>query len=222
MYYYQHHIGDFIKDTSHLNDHQLATYLRMLWSYYTEEKPISGEYENIAFAMRSDEKTIRLLLQHYFVQNTDGWTHNRCEREILEFHAKSNKARESANARWKNKKTMQSQSERNANASKINANEPVFDANQEPITNICIPKPKKASPKKKTIPDDFGISENVKLWAIKNNHKNLEKHFENFVGSCKAKGYSYVDWDSAFMNAIRQNWAKVDEKSNYDPFKGAL
>jgi uncharacterized protein YdaU (DUF1376 family) len=225
MYYYQHHIGDFIKDTSHLNDHQLATYLRMLWSYYTEEKPISGEYENIAFAMRSDEKTIRLLLQHYFVQNTDGWTHNRCEREILEFHAKSNKARESANARWKNKKTMQSQSERNANASKINANEPVFDANQEPITNICIPTPKKASPKKKPIPEDFVISERVRDWATKKGFKKLEEHFEYFVDKCNQKGYLNADWDLAFMNAIRDDWAKINiskTQTVYDPFKGAL
>ena len=212
MYYYQHHIGDFIKDTSHLNDHQLATYLRMLWSYYTEEKPFKSEYENIAFAMRSDEKTIRLLLQHFFVETPDGWSHNRCEREIQDFHKKSQLARDSANARWKNKKTMQTDSERNANASEDSANAMIFDANQEPITNnhINTPTPKKASPKKKPIPEDFGISERVRDWAKEKNFNNLEDHLENFIGSCKAKGYSYIDWDSAFMNAIRQNWAKVD------------
>ncbi len=72
MHYYQHHIGDFIKDTANLDDHQLATYLRLLWAYYDTESPITGDIEDVAFAMRSDEKTERLLLRHYFFQQDDG------------------------------------------------------------------------------------------------------------------------------------------------------
>lgn len=134
MHYYQHHIGDFIKDTANLDDHQLATYMRMLWLYYTDEKPLTGALEDIAFAMRSDEKTIRLLLRHYFTEESDGWVHARCEREITEFHSKAEKARNSANARWKNKKEKRSNSERNANASNKDANATKNDANQEPRT----------------------------------------------------------------------------------------
>lgn len=139
MFYYQHHIGDFMKDTANLDDHQMVTYLRMIWEYYKSESPITGDYESIAFAMRSDEKTVRLLLNHFFKQSENGWLHNRCEREITEYHSKSEKARNSANARWKNKKTMRPQSDRNANASENNAIEPVFDANprtQEPKNPI--------------------------------------------------------------------------------------
>ena len=153
MHYYSHHIGDFIKDTANLNDHQLATYLRMLWAYYTDEKPISGELEDIAFAMRSDEKTVRLLLRHYFTETPEGWTHSRCDREISAYHGKSEKAKQSAKARWsntnadanaseginsdgfpssklprKNASAMRTHTERNTNAS-------ISDANQEPITN---------------------------------------------------------------------------------------
>lgn len=138
MHYYQHHIGDFIKDTANLDDHQLATYMRLLWRYYTDEKPISDELEDVAFAMRSDEKTVRLLLRHYFRETTEGWRHNRCDREIADFHAKADKARESAKARWKNKNPMQTQSERNANVSENDASIVKIDANQEPITNISI------------------------------------------------------------------------------------
>lgn len=167
MHYYQHHIGDFIKDTANLNDHQLATYLRMLWTYYSEERPLGKNLEDVAFAMRSDEKTVGLILRHYFKEADDGWRHGRCDREIAEFHGKKEKAAASANARWKNAKNkadakqtqcdgnadacegmqsnenngesepigasenahrMQPHSERNANASKT-------DANQEPRTN---------------------------------------------------------------------------------------
>lgn len=136
MFYYQHHIGDFIKDTSNLDDHQLAAYLRMIWIYYTEEKPFADDPEDIAFAVRSDEKTVRLLLRHFFQKDDQHWHHNRCDREISEYHGKSKKARESANARWKNAKAMRTHSERNADAM-------VFDANQEPITNNQQPTTKK-------------------------------------------------------------------------------
>jgi hypothetical protein len=63
-----------------------------------------------------------------------------------------------------------------------------------------------------TISKDFGISERVLKWAKEKGHKNLERHLEFFVGASKAKGYKYIDWDQAFMNAIRENWAKVEDK----------
>jgi uncharacterized protein YdaU (DUF1376 family) len=128
MHYYQHHIGDFIKDTANLNDHQIATYMRMLWGYYTDESPFEDDCESIAFAYRSDEKTVRLLLKHYFTLGDDGWRHTRCDKEIAEYKGKAEKARASANARWKNANALPTQNERNADASDS-------DANQEPITN---------------------------------------------------------------------------------------
>jgi uncharacterized protein YdaU (DUF1376 family) len=124
MHYYQHHIGDFIKDTANLNDHQLATYLRMIWAYYDAEKPFNDELEDIAFAMRSDEKTVRLLLKHYFTETEKGWVHTRCDKEIAVFKGKSEKAKQSAKSRWTN-----------ANAQNKDANAQNKDANQEPRTN---------------------------------------------------------------------------------------
>lgn len=69
---------------------------------------------------------------------------------------------------------------------------------------------------KTSIPEDFTISERVISWANKNRHSNLEKHFENFVGACKAKNYQYADWDEAFMGAIRKDWAKLNTSTAYD------
>ena len=150
MHYYQHHIGDFIKDTTNLDDHQLATYLRMLWVYYTEEKPFDDDLESIAFAMRSDEKTVHLLLRHFFEKSVDKWHHNRCDREIAKYHAKSESAAKSANARWNNAKAMRTHTERNTNES-------VFDANQEPITNNQKPIKNKAT----VVATPEGVSDSV-------------------------------------------------------------
>ena len=65
---------------------------------------------------------------------------------------------------------------------------------------------------KTPIPKDFAISDRVISWANENGYRDLQKHFDHFVILAQAKGYTYKDWDSAFMNAIRNNWAKVTTK----------
>jgi hypothetical protein len=67
--------------------------------------------------------------------------------------------------------------------------------------------------KETLIPDDFSVSERVIEWANKNKYYNLEKHLDSFVLKAKSKGYKYVDWDSAFMNAIRGNWANIQNNN---------
>lgn len=67
--------------------------------------------------------------------------------------------------------------------------------------------------KKTPMPEGFGISERVRDWATKNNHRNLDTHHENFVLAARSRGYEYADWDAAFQNAIRNNWAKVTTKT---------
>lgn len=71
------------------------------------------------------------------------------------------------------------------------------------------PKPKNRKPIKTLMPDDFGVSERVKSWAAEKGHGRLAEHLESFRSKCAAKGYAYVDWDEAFMNAIRDDWAKL-------------
>lgn len=70
-------------------------------------------------------------------------------------------------------------------------------------------KYKRAKPAVSHLPADFGISEHVRKWASQKGHGNLEKRLEHFVGYVKANAKKYGDWDQAFMNAIRDNWAKL-------------
>lgn len=59
------------------------------------------------------------------------------------------------------------------------------------------------------LPDDFGISEAVEAWAKTKGHTRLPEHLDAFRLKAKAKGYTYVDWDAAFMEAVRNDWAKL-------------
>jgi hypothetical protein len=75
-------------------------------------------------------------------------------------------------------------------------------------------KNKKEKSKKKQIPiplpDNFFISDRVRKWAAEKKRNHLEEHFESFKSKCLSKDYRYVDWDEAFMTAIRENWARID------------
>lgn len=73
---------------------------------------------------------------------------------------------------------------------------------------------------KTPIPPDFQISDQVRKWAARQKQNHLEEHLESFRSKCLANGYKYLDWDAAFMNAIRENWGKIGEQGNGKKFTG--
>jgi len=62
---------------------------------------------------------------------------------------------------------------------------------------------------KTPLPNNFSISERVINWANQEGYIHLQKHLDYFVLKAQANGYTYVNWDSAFMSAIKSNWANV-------------
>ena len=118
MHYYQFNIGDYKSHTEHLSEMEDLTYRRLLDWYYLHETPIPLDLTETArqIRMRSHSDCIALVLQEYFERTDDGWIHHRANAEILKAGDKSQKASESAKARWKKKdaNALQTQSERNA------------------------------------------------------------------------------------------------------------
>lgn len=86
MHYYQHHIGDFIRDTSCLSNSQSAAYLRLLWIYYESEKPLPDDIDVLAMRVGSTPADVSLLLRAFFKKDGETWRHSRCDREIAEYH----------------------------------------------------------------------------------------------------------------------------------------
>ena len=80
--------------------------------------------------------------------------------------------------------------------------------------------------RKTSIPEDFIISERVKVWAKGKGLDRLEEHLEAFKAKCAANGYAYADHDAAFMEAIRGDWAKLGRSatpsSQGSQFRGAI
>lgn len=76
------------------------------------------------------------------------------------------------------------------------------------VDEVVVPR-KSRKQSKVSIPSDFGVSDRVAAWAAEKGYENLDRHMESFKAKVQAHGYRYADWDAAFMEAVRNDWAKV-------------
>jgi uncharacterized protein YdaU (DUF1376 family) len=115
--YYEHHLGDYLRDTAHLSILEDGAYRRLLDAYYIREAPLPATMREVFRLVRAqskqDREAVETVLREFFAETPDGWRHGRCDREIGRFQDKQRKARASANARWG---TNQAHSEGNADA----------------------------------------------------------------------------------------------------------
>lgn len=118
MIYYELHLGDYLRDTAHLSMLEDGAYRRLLDVYYRTEKPLPTDVKEVCRLVRAvskgDREAVKAVLNEFFKPTDDGWRQPRADAEIARYHAKVEKARGSAKARWDNVRTH---SERNANAS---------------------------------------------------------------------------------------------------------
>ena len=75
----------------------------------------------------------------------------------------------------------------------------------------AMPAPPTRKPKavKTQMPEDFAVSQRVRDWADKQGFRQLEQHLDAFKRKATAKAYTYASWDDAFMEAVREDWAKL-------------
>lgn len=129
MNYYQHHIGDFVRDTSCLTNGQCMAYLRLLWMYYESEEPLTANVRVLAMRTGASESDVELLLEAFFKQDGNVWRHNRCDREIAAYKRMSEGGKHGAAKRWGKP------GDRGAIGG-LSPGQCTLNANQEPITNI--------------------------------------------------------------------------------------
>jgi uncharacterized protein YdaU (DUF1376 family) len=87
MHYYQHHIGDFIKDTSFLTNEEVGIYMKLIWLYYDTEKPLPNNISllSVKTNARDSELAVKNILTMFFELIENEWHHTRCDKEILEY-----------------------------------------------------------------------------------------------------------------------------------------
>lgn len=103
MHYYQFNIGDYMRDTAHLDEMEDLAYRRMLDLYYLRESPLPLEVKEIAklIRMRSHCECIADVLQEFFERTENGWINSKADAVLSSIYSKSEKAKKAAEKRWK-------------------------------------------------------------------------------------------------------------------------
>lgn len=89
MNYYEHHLGDYVKDAGHLSMVEDGAYRRLIDAYYIKEAPIPldlGKACRLARAIEPEERAaVESVLNEFFEKTEDGWMHSRCDAEIAKY-----------------------------------------------------------------------------------------------------------------------------------------
>jgi len=179
MHYYQHNIGDYLRDTAHLSVIEHGVYRLLLDWCYLNEAPISTE--KALRLGRGYPNETQSVLSEFFLQTEIGWEHKRVALEVAAYKAKSLKNKQNGQKGGRprtenNPVGCQSVSELEAKQTLTKNQEPITN-NQEPIEEISKlslastrpvaesePKPEQAIPVKPAIPDCPHL-EILSLWA---------------------------------------------------------
>jgi uncharacterized protein YdaU (DUF1376 family) len=155
MHYYQHHIGDFIKDTSFLTNEEVGIYLKLLWLYYDTEKPLPNSIFELSMKVsaREQEDTLSGLLEMFFTLQNGAWHHTRCDKEIKNFHQQLDSASKAGKASAA-KRAMNKGSTGVERALDLRSTDVQPTNNQEPLTI-------NHKPNKNTVAPPFGVTDSV-------------------------------------------------------------
>ena len=90
MNYYEHHLGDYMRDTAHLSMIEDGAYRRLLDAYYAREKPLPLDDRECCklarAATKADRSAVKYVLQEFFDLREDGYHQKRVDVEIARFH----------------------------------------------------------------------------------------------------------------------------------------
>ena len=153
MIYYSHHIGDYRRDTAHLSLLEHGIYRQLLDFYYLNEEPITLDraklMRSLCVRTAEEEQALCNVLEDFFKLTDEGYVQGRCDANIAAYHGKSEKAKQSALARWTN--VSKDKSEKDAMAMRSHTEGNANQITKEPITNN----------KNKTITPPIGVDELV-------------------------------------------------------------
>lgn len=160
MNYYKRHIGDYMKDASHLTLLEHGVYVRLMDVYYTREGSIPEGQAGRLIGVRTkeDKEALATVVAEFFTVLDGHLVQQRCEREIASMQAKaeSNRVVGKRGGRPKketqtvsetsdsgNPKKTQMVSENNPNKTQANSHKPIAIKEEEiPLSSQGVGTPR--------------------------------------------------------------------------------
>jgi uncharacterized protein YdaU (DUF1376 family) len=177
MFHYQKNIGDYRSATMHFSLLEHGIYNQLLDWYYLDESPIPSDNRTLfrRLSAKSDEeqKAVLEVLNEMFEKSDLGWSHKRVEREITQYKAKAEQAREAGKLGGRpSKKGVGFNGNRDGFEKKPDAKPTI---NQEPLT-------KNHKPNKKAAPLDGGRFDDFwKAWPANDRKQDRRKCAEKWA-----------------------------------------
>lgn len=198
MHYYQHHIGDFTRDTAFLTNEEMGIYLKLIWIYYDTEKPLENNIEKLAMKVNSRQNptAVEHLLKMFFELKENEWHHKRCEEVIRDFYdlidKKSRAGKASAEQR-KNKRSTGVEQVLNSSATD----------GQQPITHKPITHKKNSS-----VEAPEGVSEEVfrEFLAVRKSKKATVWSGLVLAGIVREAEKAGISLEKAMTICIERSW----------------
>ena len=140
MHKYLHHIGDFMRDTSHLSPVEECFYRRAIDWYYLNEKPFPNDMREVCRLLRAKGKiqvqAVETVFGDFFFEDGNLLKNSRCEKEISAYKSKNNANRENGKTGGRPKKNNDLKN--HGGSSSVNdglSEETHQKGNHKPLTN---------------------------------------------------------------------------------------
>lgn len=214
MHYYKFNIGDYASHTQHLDPIEDIAYRRMLDWLYLNEMPLPLDVEDIArlIRMRTHSECIAIVLREFFQSHSDGYTHVRVDKELAVYQERSDKAKKSAEARWK-KNPAPAKDSYDANALR---NECEGNAKHKPLTTNHKTVTSNQKDMVKTL-DQSAIDREQLDWCFeqfwlsgirKVNKKSAKPKFQKIISNqAKPDGPTIYDLTNQLINDVKSRLA---------------
>jgi uncharacterized protein YdaU (DUF1376 family) len=207
MHYFQFEIKEWVSNTAHLSLEEEAIYLRLVNYYYDSEQGIpENDLEMVYRKLRiSNKELARTILLEFFKQDLEQnlWVHDRCNKEIAKYHAKSEQASKAGKA----------SAEKRFN-SRSTAVQPIINQesliiNQESIVKATVAKaPKAQRLKLESLPVDWANFCNRERPDL--NPKDIWNQFRDYWISVGGSKGARLDWFATWRNWVRNQKSVIN------------
>jgi uncharacterized protein YdaU (DUF1376 family) len=227
--YYEHHLGDYMRVTTHLSIVEDGVYRRLLDAYYIRERALPIDVKECCKLARATSKNEReavaYVLREFFQLQDDGHHQGRADKEIARLQGKQRKAKASADARWDQYKmqcevnanaypdAMRSHSEGNAPRARSQTPDTSNQIqDQNPLASQPVELPPSAPSKRAgRLPDDWVIPITWVEWATAEQPTWSPDHchqvaasFADYWHAKAGKDAAKLDWEATWRIWVRR------------------